>query len=367
MARSPCDLRLLLLAAAAAFIYIQVRLFATQSHYADRLAEAERSENQCTSQLKSLIDQVSVQQEKIVALEEIKVRQDEEHAHLKILIKDLEKRSVQKLLDNNVVPVAAVVIMACNRPDYLERTVESILKYQTTVASKFPLFISQDGANGAVKRKALEYKQITYMQHVDLEPVRTERPGELTAYYKIAKHYKWALDNLFIKHNFARVIILEDDMEIAPDFFDYFEAAAKLLDNDKTYNFGKHGSSLGQFFEQYLEPIRLNDVNIDWNSEDLSYLGEDKFLTKFGKEVASATPLHGSDAVLKAHNMAEDVRIQYNDQEDFERIARQFGIFEEWKDGIPRTAYKGVVVFRYNSSQRRIFLVSPDSLRQLGV
>ncbi|XP_066354029.1 alpha-1,3-mannosyl-glycoprotein 2-beta-N-acetylglucosaminyltransferase-like [Miscanthus floridulus] len=442
MARSPCDLRLLLLAAAAAFIYIQVRLFATQSHYADRLAEAERSENQCTSQLKSLIDQVSMQQEKIVALEEIKVRQDEERSHLKILIKDLEKRSVQKLLDNNVVPVAAVVIMACNRPDYLERTVESILKYQTTVASKFPLFISQDGANGAVKRKALEYKQITYMQHVDLEPVRTERPGELTAYYKIAKHYKWALDNLFIKHNFARVIILEDDMEIAPDFFDYFEAAAKLLDNDKTimavsswndngqkqfvhdpkalyrsdffpglgwmltkstwielspkwpkaywddwvrlkevhgnrqfirpeicrtYNFGKHGSSLGQFFEQYLEPIRLNDVNIDWNSEDLSYLGEDKFLTKFGKEVASATPLHGSDAVLKAHNMAEDVRIQYNDQEDFERIARQFGIFEEWKDGIPRTAYKGVVVFWYNSSQRRIFLVSPDSLRQLEV
>ena len=26
---------------------------------------------------------------------------------------------------------------------------------------------------------------------------------------------------------------LTDDMEIAPDFFDYFEAAAKLLDNDK--------------------------------------------------------------------------------------------------------------------------------------
>lgn len=26
-------------------------------------------------------------------------------------------------------PVAAVVIMACNRPDYLERTVKSVLKY----------------------------------------------------------------------------------------------------------------------------------------------------------------------------------------------------------------------------------------------
>ncbi|TVU42919.1 hypothetical protein EJB05_09344, partial [Eragrostis curvula] len=404
MARGPCDLRILLLAAAAAFIYIQVRLFATQSHYADRLAEAERSENQCTSQLKSLIDQVSMQQEKIVALEE---------------------RSVQGLLSKNVDPVAAVVIMACNRPDYLQRTVESILKYQTSVASKFPLFISQDGTNGAVKKKALDYKQITYMQHVDLEPVRTERPGELTAYYKIANHYKWALDQLFVKHNFARVIILEDDMEIAPDFFDYFEAAAKLLDNDKTimavsswndngqkqfvndpkalyrsdffpglgwmltkstwielspkwpkaypsccldnFLFLNIGSSMGQFFKQYLEPIKLNDVHIDWNSEDLSYLGEDKFLTKFGKEVASATPLHGSDAVMKAHNIGTDVRIQYNDQEDFERIARQFGIFEEWKDGIPRTAYKGVVVFRYNGSRRRIFLVGPESLGQLGL
>uniref|UniRef100_A0A0D9Z0M6 Alpha-1,3-mannosyl-glycoprotein 2-beta-N-acetylglucosaminyltransferase n=1 Tax=Oryza glumipatula TaxID=40148 RepID=A0A0D9Z0M6_9ORYZ len=390
MARSPCDLRILLLAAAAAFIYIQ---------------------------------------EKIVALEEMKIRQDEERVHLKILIQDLEKRSVRTLVNNNVAPVAAVVVMACNRPDYLQRTVESILKYQTSVASKFPLFISQDGINGEVKKKALSYNEITYMQHLDLEPVHTERPGELIAYYKIAKHYKWALDELFIKHNFARVIILEDDMEIAPDFFDYFEAAAKLLDNDKTimavsswndngqkqfvydpkalyrsdffpglgwmltkptwielspklkevhrdrqfirpevcrtYNFGEHGSSMGQFFRQYLEPIKLNDAHIKWNSEDLSYLKEDKFLIQFGKDVASATPLHGSDAVLKAHNMDADVRIQYNDQEDFERIARQFGIFEEWKDGIPRTAYKGVVVFRYKSSRRRIYLVGPDSLSQL--
>uniref|UniRef100_A0ACD6A0B8 Uncharacterized protein n=1 Tax=Avena sativa TaxID=4498 RepID=A0ACD6A0B8_AVESA len=442
MARSPCDLRLLLLAAAAAFIYIQVRLFATQSHHAERLAEAEKSGSRCTSQLRSMIDQVSMQQEKIVALEEMKVRQDEERVQLKILIQDLEKRSVQTLVNKNVVPVAAVVIMACNRPDYLQRTVESILKYQKTVASKFPLFISQDGTNGEVKNKALSYSQITFMQHVDLEPVRTERPGELTAYYKIAKHYKWALDALFIKHNFDRVIILEDDMEIAPDFFEYFEAAAKLLDNDKTimavsswndngqkqfvydpkalyrsdffpglgwmlikptwmelspkwpkaywddwvrlkevhrdrqfirpevcrtYNFGEHGSSMGQFFEKYLEPIKLNDVHIDWNSADLSYLKEDKFLIQFGKDVASATPLHGSDSLLKAHNMDVDVRIQYDDQGDFERIARHFGIFEEWKDGVPRAAYKGVVVFRYKSSPRRIYLVGPDSLRQLGV
>lgn len=51
----------------------------------------------------------------------------------------------------------------------------------------------------------------------------------------------------------------------------------------------------------------------------------------FGDIVKSAKPVHGADAVLKAYNIDGDVRIKYYDQTDFERIARQFGIFEEWK------------------------------------
>ncbi|PKA53987.1 Alpha-1,3-mannosyl-glycoprotein 2-beta-N-acetylglucosaminyltransferase [Apostasia shenzhenica] len=230
-------------------------------------------------------------------------------------------------------------------------------------------------------------------------------------------------------------------MEIAPDFFNYFEVAATILDNDKTimavsswndngqhqfvrdpkalfrsdffpglgwmlkkstwvelspkwpkaywddwlrrkdirknrqfirpeicrtYNFGEHGSSMGQFFKQYLEPIKLNNVQVDWKEADLSYLLEGNFLKYFAKMVADAKPLHGADVALKGDNLDGDVRIKYNDQREFERIAHQFGIFKEWKDGIPRTAYKGVVFFWYQTS-RRIFLVGPDSLRLLGV
>ncbi|KAM1243751.1 hypothetical protein ACFX2G_035970 [Malus domestica] len=425
-----CDFRFLLFLAAAAFIYIQIRLFTTQSKYADRLADAIESENQCTSQLRTLIDQISLQQGQIVSLEEEKQRLEQECGQLKVLVQELERKGLGRLIDKNQVPVAAVVIMACNRADYLERTVKSVLKYQSSVASKFPLFVSQDGSHPAVKQKALSYDQLTYMQHLDYEPVHAERPGELIAYYKIARHYKWALDGLFYKHNFNRVIILEDDMEIAPDFFDYFEAAAALLDKDKsimavsswndngqkqfvhdpkilyrsdffpglgwmltrstwdelspkwpkaypcrqfirpevcrTYNFGEHGSSLGQFFKQYLEPIKLNDVPVDWKSMDLSYLMEDKYIKHFADIVQKAKPIRGSDLVLKARNIGGDVRAQYTDQPDFEYIARQFGIFEEWKDGVPRTAYKGIVVFRYHIPQR-IFLVGPDSLKQLGV
>ncbi|ONH92539.1 hypothetical protein PRUPE_8G179800 [Prunus persica] len=415
-----CDFRFLLFLAAAAFIYIQMRLFATQSQYADRLADAIESEDQCTSQLRTLIDQISLQQGQIVSLEEEKQRLEQECGQLKVLVQELERKGLGRLIDKEQVPVAAVVIMACNRADYLERTVKSVLKYQSSVASKFPLFVSQDGSHPAVKEKALSYDQLTYMQHLDYEPVHTERPGELIAYYKIARHYKWALDGLFYKHNFSRVIILEDDMEIAPDFFDYFESTAALLDKDKSIMAVSSWNDNGQkqfvhdpkvlyrsdFFpglgwmlarstwdelspkwpkaywddwlrlkenhkdRQFIRPEVCRTYNfgehVDWKSMDLNYLMEDKYIKHFADIVKKAKPIRGTDLVLKARNIGGDVRIQYNDQPDFERIARQFGIFEEWKDGVPRTAYKGIVVFRYQITQR-IFLVGPGSLVQLGV
>ncbi|KAF3434877.1 hypothetical protein FNV43_RR21964 [Rhamnella rubrinervis] len=413
-----------------------MRLFATQSKYADRLAAAVESENSCTSKFRSLIDQISMQQGKIMTLEEERNHLNEESGQLKALVEDLERKGVKRLIDKVQEPVAAVVIMACNRADYLERTIMSVFKYQKSVASKYPLFVSQDGSNPNVKSKALSYDQLTYMQHLDFEPVQTERAGEIIAYYKIARHYKWALDELFYKHNFSRVIILEDDMEIAPDFFNYFEAAAALLDKDKSimavsswndngqkqfvhdpyalyrsdffpglgwmlarsiwdelspkwpkaypfillmslfrsYCFVQFivslepflkGSSMGQYFKQYLEPIKLNDVLVDWKSMDLNYLMKDKYVKHFASIVEKAKPVYGNDLILKL-NIGGDVRIRYKDQSDFERIAGMFGIFEEWKDGVPRTAYKGIVVFRYQTS-RRIFLVGPDSLKQLGI
>ncbi|KAK3020923.1 hypothetical protein RJ639_046579 [Escallonia herrerae] len=156
------------------------------------------------------------------------MRQDQECGQLKSLVQDLERKGLKKLIGEAQVPVAAVVVMACNRADYLERTIKSILKYA------IPVLFSSDGSNPDVRKQALSYDQLTFMQHLDFEPVHPENPGEIVAYYKIARHYKWALDQLFYKHNFYRVIILEDDMEISPDFFDYFEAGATLLDRDKS-------------------------------------------------------------------------------------------------------------------------------------
>ena len=35
----------------------------------------------------------------------------------------------------------------------------------------------------------------------------------------------------------------------------------------RTYNFGEQGASNGQFYYNYLLPIKLNDVDFDWSKE----------------------------------------------------------------------------------------------------
>lgn len=58
---------------------------------------------------------------------------------------------------------------------------------------------------------------------------------------------------------------------------------------------------------------------------------QDNYLKYFSGLVKRATPINGADAVVKANDVGGDVRIQYADQAEFESIAKQFGIFEEWK------------------------------------
>ena len=56
------------------------------------------------------------------------------------------------------------------------------------------------------------------------------RRWNLPVYRHITAHYMWAFDQLFNCAGYRRVVVLEDDMLVAPDLFAYFEATAKLLD-----------------------------------------------------------------------------------------------------------------------------------------
>lgn len=133
--------------------------------------------------------------------------------------------------------VAAVVILTCNRPAYLERTLNTLLEvhsHDPQYATKFPLFVSQDGNNSEVAETLHAYTDALWaMEHVELqEPQRRLNRNENLAYYRIANHYKFVFLQMFDCLGFSNLIILEDDMEIAIDFFSFFERAAFLLAHD---------------------------------------------------------------------------------------------------------------------------------------
>ena len=50
-----------------------------------------------------------------------------------------------------------------------------------------------------------------------------------------------------------------------------------------------------------------------------------------------------ANSVSEAKAWQGEVRLQYKSQEEFERLAVAFAIMKEWRDGVPRAAYHGVV------------------------
>lgn len=126
-----------------------------------------------------------------------------------------------------------LLIVCANRPDYLQRTLELVLKYHPT--GQVPIIFSQDGNDARVNK--LIDGSIMHLQMVspDVEFTHIHHPdgGHYeNGYFRLASHYKWALDQVFQRKDIARVIILEEDLLIAPDFFDLFAATKTLVDTD---------------------------------------------------------------------------------------------------------------------------------------
>jgi len=51
-------------------------------------------------------------------------------------------------------------------------------------------------------------------------------------YQALASHYGWALSQSFGREGVERVIILEEDIDISPDFFEFFLALSPMYDSD---------------------------------------------------------------------------------------------------------------------------------------
>jgi alpha-1,3-mannosyl-glycoprotein beta-1,2-N-acetylglucosaminyltransferase len=145
----------------------------------------------------------------------------------------------------------AVVVIAYNRPQYLDRALTSIFAHHPGGA-QFPVYVSQDGPNEKVAEVTRRHgaQQLVHPRH-ELTFQAGTYIKKFPGYAYLSVHYGWALKTLFGmgssaagsaqkpglgKHGppFEGVVILEEDIEVSADFFEYFTATAPLLYQDPT-------------------------------------------------------------------------------------------------------------------------------------
>eukprot|EP01112_Ceratiomyxa_fruticulosa_P010598 TRINITY_DN2812_c0_g2_i1.p1 TRINITY_DN2812_c0_g2~~TRINITY_DN2812_c0_g2_i1.p1 ORF type:complete len:435 (+),score=45.79 TRINITY_DN2812_c0_g2_i1:177-1481(+) len=396
--------------------------------------------NLCENQLSECVDKVRLQENvhvddirrEVLLNEQCKdtlESEKKERERLQYAVENLSRTiemmntsSVEESVEGQRNVNIPVLVITCNRVDVLRKSLDSLLRYRPS--ANFPIIVSQDCGNEDVSRVLVNEFSTTVA--VIKHPFLTK----VDSYTAISRHYKWALSQIFDIMNFGSVIIVEDDMEVSPDFFEYFIAGYHLLNHDPTiycisswndnglakfakdpkaiyrtdmfpglgwmmkkdlwdqmkgnwpisywdeylrepavrkgrscirpeisrnYNLGEQGVSSGQFYKTHIKNIPKNTEFVRFSEIDMTYMIKEYYDKWFGDEVLSAEVVTFEEAARRSD---KNLRIIYRSLEEFQNLAKRFGIMSDEKLGIPRTAYKGVVTFRYESNT--IFLTRPE-------
>eukprot|EP00088_Acartia_fossae_P007455 TRINITY_DN13504_c0_g1_i6.p1 TRINITY_DN13504_c0_g1~~TRINITY_DN13504_c0_g1_i6.p1 ORF type:complete len:446 (+),score=71.52 TRINITY_DN13504_c0_g1_i6:169-1506(+) len=334
----------------------------------------------------------------------------------------------QESVNETVIPV---LLFACNRIS-VSKALDELIRYRPD-KQKFPIIVSQDCGHKETANVIASYgDQIISIKQPDLsDPVVPPKEKKFKGYFKIARHYGWALNHTFYNLGHKQVIIVEDDLEISPDFYQYFSATLPILRQDKslwcvsawndngkaglideksadllyrtdffpglgwmitkdlwdelsvkwarsywddwmrepvqrnnracirpeisrTKTFGKIGVSNGLFYEKHLKFIVLNSKFVPFTDMDLTYLLKDTYDKRFIDDVYRTESLSLQDIRQGYRPELKIVRLTYRTREDFKRSAKLLGIMDDFKSGVPRMAYRGIVSFMHKG--RRVYL-----------
>lgn len=350
-------------------------------------------------------------------------------------------------------PVIAVLLFACNRVT-VKRNLDQLFKFRPPGAEEiFPIVVTQDCNHDPTRQIIQSYgSKLKYIQQPDQSDIvlHGKAQKKFKGYYKISRHYGWALNHTFNELNYNTVLIVEDDLDISPDFFEYFLALYPILKSDptiycvsawndngkdgiveqdptklyrsdffpglgwmltkdlwmefqnkwpkafwddwirepeqrknrvcirpelsRTKTFGKKGVSNGLFYEKHLKFIKLNEKFVPFTQMNLTYLLKENYDVEFLKAVYNSrqvgvsemrslpvaeAPAPSSAPVDPIGGNRKSVRIQYNSRDQFKKAAKVFGLMDDFKCGVPRTGYQGVVSFMHRGY--RVYL-SPSPL-----
>ncbi|KAM3615044.1 uncharacterized protein V6R79_022680 [Siganus canaliculatus] len=349
-----------------------------------------------------------------------------------------QNQNVQKVVAPRL-PVIPILVIACNRVT-VRRCLDKLLQHRPS-AELYPIIVSQDCGHAETAEVIRSYgNQVTHLQQPDLSDIAVQpQHKKFQGYYKISRHYHWALNQVFKTLSHSSVVIVEDDLEVAPDFFEYFRAMLPLLKSDptlwcvsawndngregfvdpgkanllyrtdffpglgwmllkevweelepkwpasfwddwmrqpeqrknracirpeisRTLTFGRQGVSLGQFYDKYLRYIKLNSEFVPFTKEDLSFLKEETYIKAFDTEVYSA-PVVTYEALKQGQLKGPGpFRLQYSSKDSFKIMAKNLGIMDDLKSGVPRTGYRGIVSFFLKG--QRVYLAPPPGWTQ---
>jgi len=412
-------------------IQVEERLSLLESKLKEQFLDSE----QLLQQLRSIINeqQLSVKvsedrgEERGVIEEELPGRQRNNEEDEQV---NRVRSFAEKILPDGG-PVIAVLVFACNRVT-VSKCIDQLLKYRPS-REQFPIIVSQDcGHRPTAEVIELYGDEITRIEQPDQNDIPVPpKEKKFKGYFKIARHYGWALNYTFFKFNFDTVIIVEDDLDLAPDFFEYFLGTYPILKRDptlwcvsawndngkvglvdedapdlvyrtdffpglgwmltksiwaelapkwpssywddwvrqpeqrrnracirpeisRTRTFGKIGVSNGHFYEKHLKYIKLNEKFVPFTKKNLTYLMKDNYDVQFVKQVYES-PVVTYQELKSGSIVAEgSVRIPYHTNDMYKRTAKMLGLMDDFRSGVPRTGYRGVVSFMYKG--RRVYL-----------
>lgn len=108
-----------------------------------------------------------------------------------------------------------ILVIACNRPT-VKRCLDKLLEHRLS-DEKFPIVVSQDCGHEETASVIRSYgNQVHFIQQPDLGPVKGVPANMMhfMGYYKISRHFKFALTHVFDVLKYETVIIVEDDLDI---------------------------------------------------------------------------------------------------------------------------------------------------------
>lgn len=93
---------------------------------------------------------------------------------------------------------------------------------------------------------------------------------------------------------------------------------------------------------------------MNFSGRDLSFLLKEQYDDKYLKDVYECPVVTYEELRRNMVATKGPVRIQYNTREQYKSLTKIVGLMDDFKSGVPRTGYHGIVSFFFNG--QRVYL-----------